>query len=85
MKVIDNFLSSEDLKILKEGIFSNEFPWYYTRVLNTDTEKMCEEKYNFQFFHSFYDNFKPLSEQIQLMNSFVNLINPKALIFGQFV
>jgi hypothetical protein len=80
MKILDNFLSPEDLSILKEGIFSNDFPWYYTRVLGNSSETICDEKYNFQFFHSFYDNYRPLSDHIQLMNPFINLLKPKALL-----
>jgi len=80
MKILDNFLSPEDLNILQEKIFSNEFPWYYSRVLDNKDKVLCDDKYNIQFVHKFYGEYRPLSDHIHLMSPFMDFLKPKALL-----
>ena len=37
-KVIDNYLSDDDFKTLKDIIFNTEFPWYHNENIVTDDE-----------------------------------------------
>tara|TARA_B100001113_G_scaffold71944_1_gene55733 strand:+ start:544 stop:1044 length:501 start_codon:yes stop_codon:yes gene_type:complete len=48
MKIIDNFLSEEEFKNLRDYISSTSFPWYFGLV--TNDSKIA------QFVHSFYAN-----------------------------
>ena len=56
MKIIDDFLSEEDLKRLQDVMLSPDFPWYYNPSIDREGQ---EDK--FQFIHAFYRWNRPMS------------------------
>ena len=56
MKIIDDFLSEEDLKRLQDVMLSPDFPWYYNSTIDYK-----DEKGKFQFIHAIYRWNRPLS------------------------
>ena len=58
-KIIDNFLKKEEFSTLENVLLGNNFPWYLNEVLN----KKVEEE--FQFTHTFYDNFVIKSDYVK--------------------
>lgn len=80
MKVIDNFLPKDSLLSIQEKMFSEDFPWYLGKIVPTEL-LLCDTKENFQLWHGFYDGFMPISDHcLPLMNHFIEIIQPKALI-----
>ena len=51
MKVIDNFLSSYQFKIVESAMMSPDFPWYFTDGITT-----IPEPQRYQFIHGFYSS-----------------------------
>ena len=69
IEVIDNFLSKEDFVRLQRMFVDVQFPWYYNKSVvygsewefyndgyNDGIDVRPEEKYNYQFVHTFYSN-----------------------------
>lgn len=79
MKIIDNALDKNCFTSLKNAILSEEFPWHYAKVVEPH-QLLCDETYNSQFYHFFYDSYKPVSSYIDLLNPILNILKPKALI-----
>lgn len=77
--VVDNFLPKENFLLLKEIIFGNEFPWYYTPDI-TFKNKISNGPL-FYMTHLFYENYKPNSCFYDLINkNLLNFLNIKSLI-----
>ena len=75
MKVIDNFLDKEEFKHIQKIIMGADFPWFYNRNISYAKDP----KNLYYFTHNFYrDNLQ--SNYFSLWGSFLNKINPKALI-----
>jgi hypothetical protein len=74
MKVIDDFLSKEDFKVLKELVISNRIPYYYSKNVSS-TE---EDDFKFSYLvHDLYNNNKIISP---FFNEFEKIIlNYKSL------
>ena len=62
-KVIDNYLSHDDFKKLKDIIFNTEFPWYHNENIVTDDE-LLKDLNGIPFYyqvHLIYQDNKPNS------------------------
>ena len=76
MKIINNLLSDEDLKILKEGLMSEDFPWFYR---DTETERKEDSEY---FSHNFYrTNMEGRSRWYYMLEPILSHLNISSLIF----
>lgn len=91
INIIDNFLPIEEFEEIQEKITSAYFPWFlnyhvlkYQKTENLDSQIDSNQKksnlHDFQFVHSFYRNWRPASEQIAIIDKFVNKINPAAIL-----
>jgi hypothetical protein len=80
MKVIDNFLDKKDFEKVKLIFLSPSFPWYKSQVLKKEDGLKVKQKYNFQFTHYFYGNYKPLSTFFENLNNVLIKINPSSII-----
>ena len=55
IQIIDNFLDRKSFLELREEIFSNDFPWYFSDVKTySDTNWEENELYNCQHVHTFF-------------------------------
>lgn len=79
-KIIDDFLKKSDFLKIKESLLSNEFPWYYTKVLDRTPVSMEAKEYNFQFTHTFYKDSKPISNAVFLLDPIINRISPDNIL-----
>ena len=79
-KIIDDFLNKSDFLKIKESLLSDEFPWYYTKVLDRTPVSMEAKEYNFQFTHTFYKDSKPISNGIFLLDPIINAISPNNIL-----
>lgn len=75
-EVIDNFLPNDDFQKIKELMLGNLLPWFYCDFV-TDS-KVKSNAYNFE--HIFYINNKPNSQHLNVLDSLIFKIAPKALI-----
>lgn len=78
LNIIDNFLSQEELHALQHGMLSDEFKWTLTNSVAPDT--ICDDLYNFQLFHIFYQSPFIVSDQFDLVNSILSKIKPQVLL-----
>ena len=74
MKVIDNFLSSYQFKIVESTMMSPDFPWYFTDGINTIPEPQ-RYQFNHVFSHEgrnesaeFLPIFEPCIRQLGITN-----------------
>jgi hypothetical protein len=75
-KIIDNFLSPKEFKPLKDLFFSSALPWYCSH----SGVAFDDKKDGIYFNHTFYDQFKIVSNEIKFIESLVEKIKCKALI-----
>jgi hypothetical protein len=82
IEIIDNFLPLDEFKEIQETITSSYFPWFINlNVLYADEAfDKKDHLFNYQFVHSFYNNWRPASGQIDKIDKFVNKINPAAIL-----
>ena len=74
MKIVDNFLNREYFDSIQTFLTSKDFPWYMsTGISGEGTEGMY-------FTHTFYQNYAPKSDHIGIFGSFINALEPKAII-----
>ena len=73
MKIIDSFLEKEEFNRLQNLLFSNNFSWYYDKILEEDEE-------NFQFFHMFYSDYRINSSHFDIILPILKKLNAKALV-----
>jgi len=81
IKIIDNFLNTEDFKKLQNLVSSNSFPWYWSKILSdydfgNSTKCNKDTDLNHQFFHvlyinhkissDFYEHFIPILENLKV-------------------
>ena len=74
MKIINDYLNKEEFINIKNLLINNNFPWYLNEIL----DKKVEEE--FQFTHTFYDNFVIKSDYFNYLNNILSILKPKALI-----
>jgi len=74
-RVIDNFLSNEELNNLKNDLNHNEsFPLYYTSQVSGKKVKGNDDYWNYYFAHVFYDDDSIKSPHLE---KFYNVFIPK--------
>ena len=74
-EIIDNFLSQEDFKKLKNSMISQDFEWYYNESV---ADKNSND--NFYFTHNFFTRHAPNSNKIFLIEPIILKIKPLAII-----
>ena len=79
MQVIDNFLSEEDATNIHNTMLCANFPWYYANSV-VSKDLLCQEKYNYQFGHSFYYNYNFQSEHANILVPILEKLNPVAIL-----
>jgi len=79
-KIIDDFLNESDFLKIKESLLSDEFPWYYNKVLDRTLVSLESKEYNFQFTHNFYKDGNPSSNAVFLLDPIINKISPKTIL-----
>ena len=77
--VIDNFLDPKSFEDIQETMMNREFPWYwgdsvvYTKQVPDDRQPLlCDEIYDFQFTHMFFQGNKVMSKYY---NNIVPILN----------
>ena len=64
-------------------MLGQNFTWYLAHDVISDRPKWgstCEDIYNWQLIHNFYEAPATLSEAINVVNPIMKIINPKLLI-----
>ena len=76
MKIEDNFLKYEKFdKIQKLMEEPSPFPWFYVdRIVYEDDVD------NFQFIHTFYNNYMPMSPFTNELDPIINIIQPFSIV-----
>ena len=84
IQIIDNFLSNDQFKELKEFVEGDaKIPWMLSQNVASryDTgEAICEERYNYQFAHTLYDNGASPSPFAHCLNNFLRVLDPMLLL-----
>lgn len=79
LKTIDQFLLDSEFLNLKSAIVENpEFPWYYTKVL--DENSQVDQVYNYQFAHILYQNRAENSCYSHLLNPLYDVLKIDCLV-----
>ena len=79
MQVIDDFLPEEQFLDVRNTMLSSSFPWYYANSV-VSNDLLCQEKYNYQFGHSFYYNYGFQSEYSKIIVPILEKLNPVAIL-----
>jgi hypothetical protein len=74
MEIINNFLKEKDFLNINKVMTNNTFPWFITWGINYKHEN------NYQFSHNFYDNYIFNSYYSSLLEPFLLILNPKAIL-----
>ena len=81
--IIENFLPDNDFKQIHDKLFSENFYWALAHDVVSKKPKWgatCEEIYNWQFIHNFYESPATLSQDINIINPIMKIIDPRLLI-----
>ena len=78
VEILNNFLPKKDFLPIKKFLFSNAIPWYYNEVLHEKDRK--NQKLLHQFTHMFYENNKPVSHQIPIIQPLIDCLNPLSIL-----
>ena len=76
IQIVDNFLSDEAAKELREYIMGNYFPWFFSPYVASKNDK----DNNSYFTHTFYDNYRVNSDFFKLLSPILTRITAKSLI-----
>ena len=74
ISIIDDYLDRDSFDNLSNTLTHPHFPWFY------QNGKLLDGDEYFQFTHLFYDNFKPNSQYMHVIEPLVQAINPTAII-----
>ena len=75
--VIDNFIDKQSFQDLQNVMFGENFCWNYNEHIDYIDE---QEKFRFQFTHTFYrQNIGPSSQQYGKLSHILNKIKPKEI------
>jgi hypothetical protein len=82
MIITPDFLDVEDFNRIKNVFFDCNFPWYYHSSVDFDPNKYVnlDNPWNFQFVHSFYSNYAPNSQYIEILAPILKKLNPAAIV-----
>lgn len=78
--IIDNFLPYEEFSTIKNTILSNGFPWFYNDYVIQKNIQLCQNQYDFQFGHVFYNNDQKNSQYFDLLMPIFSKLNLKSLV-----
>lgn len=78
MQIVDDFLPKNQFLEIQNTLLSANFPWYYANSV-VSTNLLCEEKYNYQFGHSFYRDYTFQSEYAKLLFPILEWLQPIAI------
>ena len=73
MKIEDNFLEQKDFDELQTSMMGNQFPWYYSNVVDYEGQKD-----KFMFFHLFWMDGAPRSHDYNLIIPIIQKVQPMA-------
>lgn len=76
-QIIDNLLPANIFNNIKTQIMSDEFPFYYNDGI---TDKSGTQTDDFYFTHTMYNNNKPQSNFLTLVDPILNKINMRSLL-----
>ena len=74
MKVIDNFLTAKDFKVIEEVILDKDFAWYYNDSVSHENDGK-----DFYFTHMVYNHNGVRSHLYEALTPFLNKLNIKKL------
>jgi len=77
--IADNFLPWNEFVKIQTCLLTANFPWY----LNSSkvfSDSIVDDKHNYQFTHSFYDEYKVQSNFIGILDPLLVKINPSAIV-----
>jgi len=74
MKVINNCLSKEELINFQKLTMNYTFPWFMTWGVSNANDK------NYQFTHTFYNDYEIKSSYFNLLNPILKILNPISII-----
>jgi hypothetical protein len=83
IKIYDNFLPKEEFENIKSIFTHWNFPWYYVESVlayDEDIKQIENEKLNFQFAHSIYDEMVAQSDVFYKLKPLFEAIDPFHLI-----
>ena len=83
INIKENFLPKNKFEEIRDKLFSENFYWSLAHDVVSDDVKFaatCEEIYNWQFIHNFYESPATLSQAINTMNPIMKIIDPILLI-----
>ena len=76
-KVIDNYLTEEEHKAIKDIVINPSFPWYYNPFV---TASEYENLNTFYFVHLFYKDYCPQSNFFGSLMPLINKLDAKAIL-----
>lgn len=82
IEIHDNFLDIDDFLKIQKVLLGANFPWFMNQYILTDSTKndSIDEKYNYQFTHTFYRDFSIQSDFMKTIDSVFVKLNPAAII-----
>lgn len=78
-EIIDNFLPREDFLHIKNTILNENFPWTLFNK-NNYSDQLCEDRYNFQFVHIFYQSPNTASNYLNVLSPLLKKIPHQVLL-----
>jgi len=87
IEIIDNFLNFDVFKEMQEIVFSNYFPWHWSKILSdADYKKSAsmDSKYNYQLFHILYANHRICSDFYESFIPVLEALGIRSLIRMKF-
>jgi hypothetical protein len=79
--IIDNFLNDKDFASIQDALMNEDFPWFFNKSVAYSSNKIANDSLNnWQFTHTFYNNFFPCSDAIYSLKPLIDMIDPAAII-----
>jgi 2OG-Fe(II) oxygenase superfamily len=78
-EIINNFLPRNEFLSIRDQILNENFPWLLFNK-NNHGETLCEERFNFQLVHIFYQSPTTISKYIDILNPLFSRINHQLLL-----
>lgn len=83
IKIIDDYLDKDSFNDLQNAVLHGNLLWNLSNEVASifeNNQETCDEKYNYQFAHTLFDNALPPSPFAYIMNDFLNKLKPMLLI-----
>jgi hypothetical protein len=78
-QITDNFIDYQEFKKIQEVLLTANFPWYLNSN-KVQKNSVVSDLYNFQFTHTFFDEYKIQSNFLYLLDPLLLKINPSAIV-----